>query len=246
MVILMGFIKSVGVELECAMNDLSYKNFLKDVQDTINAKYNAPDVNMKKVSNFNNKFENGSDSSIKSAKSTGRELRYWSSVDDIDELKEFLDIAYKHIEEVNWTCGFHTHLGMPENDLKIATYEPFHSMFLTYYKSKFKGIRKYENRLLNYYCSPDYKIEKGKYNAVNVEHQKTVEIRVLPYQNDSNEAFSTIKWTIETVDEILQRLHKKMSVEFKTDIKLNEKKGKTFRDIELELRRFEIPRVLEI
>jgi hypothetical protein len=218
-------IKSIGIELEGGINsdDLKkLKNFVKE-------------------NNLNEFFSYGYDYSVNvdSKDYYNIEIRFWHS--DLNVFFKFIEFVFNECGfKQNSTCGNHIHLKFADNEkaLSIFSYRKAWKMFLDEYKkfaytfSDEKMLNKYLGRLDNRYCLARYSskvvisqlrsFEKNnsRYRAINLNSynlNKTIEIRILPYFSNFNEAKKSIEWLIKTIDKIYN-IRKSLMNKFSIDL----------------------------
>jgi len=226
-------IKSVGIELEGGINsdDLKkLKNFVKE-------------------NSLNDYFGYGYDYSVNvdGKDYYNIEIRFWHH--DLNIFFKFIEFIFNECKfKQNNTCGNHIHLKFVDNEkaLSIFSYRKAWKMFLDEYK-KFaytfndeKMLNKYLSRLNNRYCLArysskvvisqlrHYEKDSSRYRAINLNSyniNKTIEIRILPYFNNFDEAKKSIEWLIKTIDNIYNI---RKSVMNKTTIDLNFDNNRNF------------------
>jgi hypothetical protein len=203
-------IKSIGIELEGGINsdDLrKLKNFVKE-------------------NNLNDYFSYGYDYSVNVENKDyyNIEIRFWHN--DLNVFFKFIEYIFNECKfKQNSTCGNHIHLKFIDDEkaLSVFSYRKAWKMFLDEYKkyaNSFvdgKMLNKYLGRLDNRYCLAKYNTkivisqlrhyekDSSRYRAINLNSynvNETIEIRILPYFSNSNEAKKSISWLIKTIDKI--------------------------------------------
>ncbi|MGI0059734.1 MAG: hypothetical protein ACREBJ_08185 [Nitrosotalea sp.] len=201
-------VHSLGVELECGITNANFNKLVKEYE---------------KDSHFNH----GGDGTIDCGGMTGEchshEMRYWdTSENKFKKLFDFLKAAYDVYEvQTNSSCGFHMHLVFEDNNNGVAifSYEKAQEMFFEMYKKKYLNGSKsstYLGRLDNQYSKAKYKYDDvisqlngngSKYYAFNLGAKRehgTIELRLFPHQDTSEEAISSVSWTIESINKVLE------------------------------------------
>jgi len=218
-------IKSIGIELEGGINsdDLrKLKNFVKE-------------------NNLTDYFGYGYDYSVNVENKDyyNIEIRFWNS--DLNVFFKFIEFIFDECKfKQNESCGNHIHLKFVDNEkaLSVFSYRRAWKMFLDEYKkyaytfADEKTINKYLGRLNNRYCLAKYNTKivisqlrsfeknESRYRAINLNSyniNKTIEIRILPYFSNFDEAKKSIEWLIKTIDgiyKIRKSLMKKFSIDF--------------------------------
>jgi len=226
-------IKSIGIELEGGINsnDLGkLKNFVKE-------------------NSLNDYFGYGYDYSVNVSDKDyyNIEIRFWHY--DLNIFFKFIEYVFNECKfKQNNTCGNHIHLKFLDDEkaLSIFSYRKAWKMFLDEYKNfaysftDEKTINKYLSRLNNRYCLArysskvvisqlrHYEKDSSRYRAINLNSyniNKTIEIRILPYFNNFDEAKKSIEWLIKTIDNIYNI---RKSVMNKTTIDLNFDNNRNF------------------
>jgi hypothetical protein len=217
-------IKSIGIELEGGINseDLKkLKNFVKE-------------------NNLSDYFGYGYDYSVNvdGKDYYNIEIRFWNS--DLNVFFKFIEFVFNECRfKQNDSCGNHIHIKFVDNEkaLSIFSYRKSWKMFLDEYKkyaysfTDEKTMNKYLGRLENRYCLAKYNTkivisqlrhyekDSSRYRAINLNSynlNKTIEIRILPYFSNSDEAKKSIIWLIKTIDKIYnvrKSLMKKTSID---------------------------------
>ena len=221
-------VKSIGIELEGGINSDDFKKL----------------KNFVKENNLNEYFSYGYDYSVNvdGKDYYNIEIRFWHS--DLNVFFKFIEFVFNECGfKQNSTCGNHIHLKFVDNEkaLSVFSYRKSWKMFLDEYK-KFaytfndeKTINKYLSRLNNRYCLArysskvvisqlrHYEKDSSRYRAINLNSyniNKTIEIRILPYFNNFDEAKKSISWLIETIDKIYnirKSLMKKFSIDLNVE-----------------------------
>ena len=195
-------IVSVGVEIECGINNSDLNTILE--------KFDKVDV--------------GFDGSVyvKGYENESCELRMWSKkVRDILRFsKEVFSVAKQ-----NSTCGNHVHISFRDMETSVAlfSHKKMFDNFVKRYKKFFANDVKYIQRLKSSYCKSVYDVSKVKeqlmhdsprscrFYAINLnayhEH-KTIEFRILPWCANWEEYKCSLLWLLRTVDNLLSESKK--------------------------------------
>ncbi len=175
------------------------------------------------------------------------ELKFWHT--DLKVINSFLECLYKSGFETNKTCGFHIHIILDKDLYSLFSYHRFYRMFIILYKQQFSGRIKYILRLSNNYCKEGYSVTRVmsqlgspyhnscRYNAINLncyKKQGTIEFRILPNQESSMEAISTLKWFITTIEFICDSIKGKNQQIFKREIPYTKYHNVDLTDITIE------------
>lgn len=199
-------IVSIGVELECGINEGFKADFFTKFGNVLHAQEKCDgsvDVCDYDVGDC--------------------EITMWVARTDISKLFEgiaFLYNAYGESFETNESCGMHIHFKLDDMRYAVSalSYNDFQTKFFEDYKKKFNNSTKYLKRLSNDYCRAIYNIqdvflqlnssEKGsyRYKAVNLNSfpiHGTVEFRILPYMETLTEFRNAVQWMIEEVESLL-------------------------------------------
>lgn len=207
------YIKSVGFELECGVNE-DYEKFKKLRE--------------------NERFEVGFDESVRVSGCyySSMEFKFWS-----ENLKEIWQIGRILWEKLgilqNQTCGNHFHFRFTDEVKDGVFWQDFIKKFFEEYKKNFKE-EKYLERLNNPYCranSEDYverfldNCDLSRYKAVNFlsfGRHKTLEIRVMPYAKNFKEWKRQLLFEIKFINNYFKKFKKIEKIEIKEE-KLNKK-----------------------
>lgn len=200
-------IKSVGVELECGINEDGENDLYEWVKE-----HGNPD-----------NFELGGDGSVcvDDFDNCSCEIKYYSR--DIEHMYKFLDVAFKYVKQ-NSTCGNHIHVrfAKPREALALFGYREAFNMFKNRYVKAFGESGKYHARLRNRYCNgvsynedlaydqiaSDYRRE-SRYRMINLNSfniHGTIEFRILPYFSGAEEAKEAIGKLLVIIDEVYAKL----------------------------------------
>jgi len=220
-------IESIGIELEC--------NIPNDEYDDFEAKWNEH-------ANFEKHYD-GSINTIRFC--TTREYCFWSK--SLKDVEKFLKDAYEngHIQ-TDRSCGFHIHFKFKDMSIsKIFSYRDTFKYVISEYvrmvsKKDEEEVTKWMVRLHNHYCNSKYcmtKIKrqletrrkdwKSRYCAINhnsVYVNKTLEFRLPPYQSSWQEAVKTLKWSINTFENVITNVIDKGYIVQKENMKYRPKK----------------------
>jgi len=151
------------------------------------------------------------DNSIMSGEYKTREIQYMidrSNLGDLKGLYEELGIKQ------NKTCGNHIHMSFNSPEYYWLVFSPiFYERFKKEYEKHFK-TEKYTSRLSNVFC--EYKgintvFSNTRYKMINnLSFLKygTVEFRILPYTDNANEYYESVKFVVDTTEKILKDLLK--------------------------------------
>jgi len=203
-------IRSVGVEVEGGI-DLKDKKYLEEFLEKKGV-----------ISNYSV----GSDGSVQvySKEFPDAEIKFWD--DNKERFFEVIRVIYSVVKQNN-TCGNHLHFKFLDNlkMLSILSYREVWKYFISEY-IKFaesfdeKKKQKYLSRLENKYCIAKYNenvvisqlLSKTKcserYRAINLNSYNvhgTIEIRILPYFENVEEAIKSICWLIDIMDKLYRK-----------------------------------------
>lgn len=209
------YIESVGFELECG-TDFDYKNF--------------------KVLAKNERFERTIDNSVfvPECEYDGEEFKFWSS--KLGEVLKIGKILWEKMRiKQNSTCGNHFHFRFSEKVRGGVFWQDFVEKFLELYQKEYHNNPKYLFRLNNQYCKKNEKdyVERfldkksvSRYRSINflsfLEHQKTLEIRIMPYAENFDEWKSQLLFEIRFINNYFRKFKKVEKIEIKRE-KLNKK-----------------------
>jgi hypothetical protein len=202
-------IQSLGIELECGMDDDGVSKLEKAMR----------------VRNLSSYLEVDGDSSVNvpDKDASDLEIRFWNA--DLKNVLAFLKAAYVDCgAKTNSTCGFHVHVKI--DDFGLLTYETCFSRFLRLYRKHYALNSKYISRLSNHYCKTRGLNQQfvsdllsgndnhdNRYFAINflsIKQHDTIEFRIFPNQSTYTEAKSTINWFIQTIEGIFASKHPKL------------------------------------
>lgn len=209
------YIQSVGFEIECG-TDFNYRNF--------------------KVLVKNERFERTSDSSVcvGECEYDDEEFKFWS--DKLSEIWKIGKILWKKMKiKQNSTCGNHFHFKFSEEIKGGVFWQDFVEKFIQLYQKKYHDNPKYLFRLANQYSKKNEKdyVEKflnnesvSRYRSINflsfLEHQKTLEIRIMPHAENFEEWKSQLMFEIRFINDYFRKFKKVEKIEVKKE-KLNKK-----------------------
>ena len=201
----MKYIKSIGIELEGGFYGAKDgDNFRDEVAKR----------------EWYSRFQWGYDSSVNLGNHffyNEVELRFWSY--NVNEILEFVKLAFDYNFKQNHTCGNHIHIRTKRKDYyDLMSNKEFLNAFILEYKKKFKHKKKFLERLYNSYCSIENLSERVKnqikkltsyrYTAINFlslkEKQKTLEFRIMPYADNFEEYKEMFLWLIETIEMLIE------------------------------------------
>jgi len=191
---------SMGVEIECGMSDIAFRQLQKDFSDE-------------------KRFSLGRDRSVFVDGTTycNFEIRFWSN--RMKDIYDFIRYIWSLGIKQNVTCGNHVHIHVTGWELLTWGFQQY---LVNRYIEHFRGIEKYLSRLTNRYCNYlDCLMNKGLSANVTIEqlrsctHQryrpvnfcpiyrpeKTFEIRLFPYFASSTEHIRAIQWLRKTIKE---------------------------------------------
>jgi len=199
-------INSIGLEVECGID---YEE-LDKLKDWIHGE------------GLDSHFESEDDGSVRvtSREYRSAELKFWHS--NLDIVKKFMDYLYNECKiKTNKTCGLHIHIKMNDDNYAKLSYLSVVRQFIDKYTHKFRFRRKYITRLVNRNCRDlnhqdilDNQTEiHDRYdgmryyvvNFISLNVHNSLEFRILPNQVSYSEFEKTIKWFINTLDEILEK-----------------------------------------
>ena len=151
------------------------------------------------------------------------EIRFWSEVDRIELLLEFIALAYKLGLTQNETCGNHVHVRLRDDHVMSLLFsESFVKYFQRAYALYAKRRRekygdKYLARMENSYCSfyrrPEFPealwaYQQTRYRAVNfqaIDKHGTIEFRIFPHCKGAEEYFENIAWLNRVINRYVDR-----------------------------------------
>jgi hypothetical protein len=228
-------IKSVGIELEGGINKEDLQNLKEHCEKNDLLDYVA--------------FGEDGSVVVRSKEIKNIEIKFWHY--DLDTFLKFIEYVFNKCKfEQNSTCGNHMHFKFVDNQkaLSILSYSRIWRKFINEYIEFAKSwndnslVEKYLSRLKNKYCLAKYDVnvvieqlelhEKAscRYRAINLNSyniHKTVEIRILPYFDNYEEAKKSILWLIETIDKIYSTANCTLSTKT-IKLNLNENNNNTF------------------
>jgi hypothetical protein len=207
-------IESVGIELECGINDSQQNELYEFVCENLVAD--------------NYKEQHDGSVHVNGYTHGDIELTYWDG--DMDRFYMFIKEAFRHVGQ-NSSCGNHLHVRFtkPKEALAVFSYKRTYDKLKKGYLKAFGEIgedadykertraSKYASRIRNTYCKGEYNEDSAvaqissmdkccsRYNMVNLNAYnlwKTIEFRVLPYFNDGVEAVSSIKKYLKLVEDV--------------------------------------------
>jgi len=206
-------ISSVGVELE---GIVEYSR-VEDMLDFLKNKYESKGL-IKSV-------ESHHDGSIETENSneTDIEITFWSPASNYERVAELFGEIYDEISKrfgfyQNSSCGNHQHLRLSSTVFYYVLSLPTTiSQFKQKFLERFKGNRKYINRLSNRYSKDfedlsdidDNQKNGDRYHFINFasiykhNDSQTVEIRVMPWASDGKEYQEMTLFNLQTIDEIV-------------------------------------------
>ena len=195
------FVESVGVELECGIK-YNNKDWDKDANSVV-------DSLKGRIKNHKDFYVTG-DGSVKVDNCHNCEFKYHGRMEDV---KKWLKIMYEEKKvKTNKTCGFHIHLKFNEGIAPIVSSRSFWDMLKKEYKKKYSGNRKYMRRINNYHSQFNYYSITDHESAIDIEclrENKTIEIRIMPHQENYVESWETLDWTVRVVNTIVSELRNK-------------------------------------
>jgi len=205
----MNYIESVGCEIECGIKSV---DFLHELYKQAYGKVRS--------------FAIGEDGSVKvyNCYIDNAEIKFWFYYpSEFEKAKEFIQFLFQRIKQ-NETCGNHVHVKFFEEVYKIITFKKFFTEFKKLYIQNFKDEEKYIKRLYSKWCKYVYDqsiIEEqltysyrnaNRYTSINFNSLKaynTIEFRILPYVESSEEYLRNLEWLINTINNILEKIFKK-------------------------------------
>ncbi|MEM5882599.1 MAG: hypothetical protein QXS69_04030 [Candidatus Aenigmatarchaeota archaeon] len=144
------------------------------------------------------------------------EIRFWSN--DIDELLHYVDVLFSLGFRQNQTCGNHHHFTFTSRlSFTTAASFSFYREFIRKYKAfAIKSGEKYVKRLHNSYCrAPSNDVDlynsivaRDRYFAINfcsIFKHFTLEVRILPYADDSREFEKMHIWLCKTLNSLIRK-----------------------------------------
>jgi len=205
-------ITSVGVELEGGMCSYSFDRLMSK-------------LNTDEFKEIKRRLETGTDGSVDvdiycddEDEYRNLELRTWIEVEEIEKLIKFIELLWRHGFVQNDSCGNHMHFKF-KNTFYISIFTIYDAVrdYLTAYREKYGGRRKYMRRLTSRY-SKNIESEEDiainltddRYYAINLlsyfKHgSRTLEIRIMPYAHDEHEYIDMLIFNIETIDRIVEK-----------------------------------------
>jgi len=167
----------------------------------------------------------------------------WKYNDNIiNDINDFAVFLFRYFKQ-NKTCGNHIHVSFvkTKNVANVFfTYKKFWDRFIEDYKSSFRTNEKYMKRLENSYCKPAYNrtnirlicdsryVCGDRYYAINLlsfGKHGTIEFRIMPHADNSNEYINQIKWVLDEINIIFSEKNNlsRNYVYFLDSRKINEK-----------------------
>ena len=189
----------IGVELEGYFPGFEYEADINKRAEDLAKKYMVFSVS------------ESSDSSINPGKYLPLEVQYMIDRSNLGVLKNiYEELGIRQ----NESCGNHIHLSFNSPEYYWLVFSPiFYERFKKEYEDHFKD-KKYIERLTNYYCSyngMNTVFRRGRYKMINeqsFEKYGTAEFRILPYAENAEEYYESVKFVVETTEKILNDLVK--------------------------------------
>ena len=194
----------VGVELE---------GYFPDYSDTYESRYEienlAEEVRDKHMALS---VSASSDSSIASPiECLSLEVKYLIDRRDLSVLKNiYEDLGIQQ----NYSCGNHIHVSFNSPEYYWLVFSPiFYERFKQAYVDHFKD-EKYIERLKNRYCEymgMNTVFEETRYKMINERSfavHGSAEFRILPYAENGEEYYDSVKFVVDTTEKILKELVK--------------------------------------
>ena len=150
------FIKTLGLELECGLNDRE-RRLLNSYANNFNEEQENKEKNNKDLQQLHKRIILGHDGSLRGINKENGEQEYKYHSEDFNELLNITKFIYKKCKiEVNSSCGLHIHITTRPELYGLFSYKFFYEQFINAYKKHFAGQEKYLQRLNNHFCKEHY------------------------------------------------------------------------------------------
>lgn len=159
-------------------------------------------------------------------------------------LRKYVDFLFQCFGQNN-TCGNHIHISFVKPDIGFCafSFKEIYTKFIEDYEKDWCSLYKYKKRLQNNYCKADWdagniydicaNYNGDRYYAINLKAYRchsTIEFRIMPHADNSNEYMNQITWVINETKSLISNLN--LSIDNDIDI-FPKRRNKNLKNIKI-------------